>query len=279
LPLALFEILCVAIVVVTLAAMTRTTSAAHLAARYAALAVAAWIGEESCIRAYGHYAYRAGWHLRLADVPALVPLIWPLVVLSARDVAAALFPSASVLRRAALVGAIVAVDASLVEVVAVRAGLWSWVEGGHLAVPLIGILGWGFFAFGAELALSVPNRVAPALVILVAPATTHALILASWWAVFRWVLRGDLGVASLATTAAAGLALAWILRRRSEKMDLDVALPRMLAASLFFVLLATTAPLDGPLWLHTAAVAAPYLAATRFALRTRRLRESTSPRA
>lgn len=277
-PLALFELCCVAIVALTLAMMARGPAATSrgsrskpvvglLLADYGALAVAGFLGEESCIALYRFYAYAPGWHARVHHVPLLVPLIWPLVILSARAVIGALAPDAGRGARAVLVGAVVCFDASLVEVVAVRAGLWTWAEAGHLGVPLIGILGWGFFAAAAELVLSSGSRLRHVILWALAPAATHALLLASWWALFRWTLRGDLGGASVVGILAAGAlaaAVAARLRRDGRAIPLEVALPRVIAASLFLALLVTTAPGDVALWLHTAAVAVPYLAATRF---------------
>lgn len=258
---AAFEIACVAIVALTLAAMSRARGAGPVLRDYAALAMAGFVGEESCIALYRFYAYAPGWHLRVVDVPLLVPLIWPLVVLSARDVVAALEPSRRGARPLA-VALLVAFDASLVEVVAVRAGLWSWAEPGHLGVPVIGILGWGYFAAGAEVALA---RGKPWLALVTGPLAAHALIQASWWGLFRWTMRGALGTASIAAVALVGgalLASAIAARRAGKKIPLAVAAPRI-AASLFLVLLVETAARDVPLWIHTAAVALPYLAVTR----------------
>ncbi len=104
--------------------------------------------------------------------------------------------------RPLIVGAVVAFDASLVEVVAVRAGLWSWAEPGHLGVPLIGMLGWGYFAIGADAALGRGRRLAA---VVAAPAAAHALIQLTWWGAFRWGLRRDLGSASVAGMAVIGV--------------------------------------------------------------------------
>lgn len=270
--IAVFELACVVVVIATMAVMARTRDARELVLDYLALAVAGYLGEQSCISFYEFYAYARGWHLFIGSVPLLVPLIWPLVILSARDVARALLPKdAPRLRVALLVFAIVTLDASLVEVVAVRAGLWSWAERGHLEVPLVGILGWGFFAFGVTL----PARRLAAMI--VGLATTHALILASWWGFFRWTARGELGIvgfAPLGVLAAAGAALAIVERRAGRPMAPEVWIPRVLAAGLFFVLLAVTAPRDAGLLAHTACVAVPYLLATSI----RRTRSPAAPR-
>lgn len=269
---ATFELACVVIVVLTLVTMTRVRPARAVLSEYAALAVAGFVGEQTCISAYRFYRYAPGWHGRLFDVPVLVPLIWPLVILSARDVVSALAPTLSApgrspFPRAIAVALLVAFDASLVEVVAVRAGLWSWAEPGHLGVPVIGIVGWGYFAAGAEIALS---RGRPSLAVVLGPVAAHATILATWWGFFRWTVRGDLGAASLVAIALIGLlSAAFAIRARvaGRVMTLDTAAPRMIAATLFVALLATTAPHDRALWTHTFAVAIPYLCVT--ALRRR----------
>ena len=156
-PQGLFEIACVAIVVVTLVSLARRQGAWEVLAAYVSLALAGWVAEESCILAYRFYAYSDVWSVRVHLVPLLVPLIWPLVILSGRDFVQAVWPDKGWLGHL-LVGLIVAFDASLVEVVAVRAGLWSWAEPGHLGVPVIGMLGWGYFAVGASAALSMPVK-------------------------------------------------------------------------------------------------------------------------
>jgi hypothetical protein len=279
-----FELACVVVVVLTLITMARRTPVRELLPCYALLAIASFVGEETCILFYRFYVYAPGWHLRIDEVPLLVPLIWPLVILSARQVAAALSPRTDApIRRALWVFGLVVVDASLVEVVAVRAGLWSWAESGHLHVPVLGILGWGYFAGAAELVLGRFDGLRRAAVVVLAPLATHALLLASWWAMFRWTLRGDLGTASTVAVVVISIAcsaLAVRARLVGRAIPLEVAGPRMLAATLFFALLATSAPLwrvapsvpspfppfaDLLLWIHTAAVAVPYLLATRYA--------------
>lgn len=262
-PFPGFELACVAIVALALAAMARVRPWPGLLADYAALALAGWLGEETCVAWYGFYRYAPTWHGRLDHVPVMIPLIWPLVILSARAVVDALAPGAG-WWRPLLVAALVAFDASLVEVIAVRARLWAWTEPGHLDVPVLGILGWGFFAAGADVALGLRHR-ARHLGLLAALALTHLLIVGAWWGCFRWVVRGELGDASLVGLGAiSALALLGALaaRRRGRVLLLDVALPRMVAAALFLSTLVVVAPGDRRLWLHAALVAIPYLAVT-----------------
>lgn len=267
--MAIFEGACVLIIALALYAMTRQRRLASLLPDYAVLAVSAWLGEQSCIVLYRFYHYAPTWHGRLGEVPILVPLIWPLVVLSGEQVARELWPKLSAVKSAAAVAAIVALDASLVEVVAVRAGLWQWSEAGHLGVPLIGILGWAYFALGAAWGLARLSGWQRGLIVLLGPLCAHGLILLSWWGLFRWTLRGELGVGALLGVSGVGvfalLGALW-MRRRGRAISLAAALPRMVAASLFFLLLCAHDPTSGPLWLHTAAVALPYCAATRWQL-------------
>ena len=264
----LFEACCMLVIAITLAALARAQGWRTTLADYAPLAAAAWVGEETCIGWYRYYRYAEGWHGHLLDVPVLVPLIWPLVILSARQVVRAMWPGRM---EALLVGAAVAFDASLVEVLSVRAGMWSWAEPGHLSVPLIGILGWGYFAAAASWMLGAPGWRRRAAMLVVAPAITHAAILLSWWGLFRWTLRGELGSSSLIGLAfVSGGVTAAVLsaRTKGHAMTLQTALPRLAATTLFVVMFLTTAARVTALWVHLGCVAVPYLAA--MSLRARR---------
>lgn len=265
----LFQGACVAILAIAYTIAGRAAAdRRRFAFDVALLVVAAWVGEQTCISRYRFYAYADGWWLRLGDVPALIPLIWPMVILSARDVVGRLAPNATPWLRAGLVAAAVVVDASLMEVIAVAAGLWAWAEPGFLDVPLIGILGWGFFGLAACLWLDAtaegPRTRLRWLLPVVSVAATHALLVVAWWGGLRWGLRGDLGHAPVIASAVALAALAGHLAWRTpreRRIGPDITVPRVVAASIFFVLLAG---LEGPtlpwLALHTAAVALPYLA-------------------
>jgi hypothetical protein len=263
-PLRVFEILCVPVLVLAIALGARRAGARRFVIDYAILAIAGWIGEATSIAWYRYYEYASGWDLRLFTVPLLVPLIWPLVILSARDVRDALFPRAGRFVGAAIVTALVIADASMVEVLAVRAGLWTWAEDGHLGVPVLGIVAWGFFAGAADLALRRFQGRDRWLVIPAALALAHALIVLSWWACFRWVLRHDLGWASVAFVALTSLAATFValrLRRAGRTIPIAVAAPRIVAASLFVALLFSVRP-DAALIAHVALVAIPYSTAS-----------------
>lgn len=257
----MFEACCVLVIAITLAVLARGQGLRRVLIDYGALAAAAWVGEETCVSLYRFYRYADGWHLHLLDVPILVPLIWPLVILSARQVVLALWKGRM---QALLIGAAVAFDASLIEVLSVRAGMWSWAEPGHLSVPVIGILGWGYFAAAAAWMLDRPGLRARLALVVVAPAIAHATILATWWGLFRWTVRGDLGRASLIGMAfVSGAVTAAVLRARSKgrAMTMQAAFPRLAATCLFVVLFLSTAARDTALWIHLGCVAIPYLAA------------------
>jgi len=147
-PVPLVELLSAGIVALYLTHRCREAPRAlPVLFRYLTVAAAAFLGEDSCIRLYGFYHYAPAWTLFLDQVPLLVALIWPAVIDSAWSIARPLVASP---RRAALLAAgIVAADAPLIEPIAVRAGLWEWHRPGLFGVPVVGILGWGFFALAA----------------------------------------------------------------------------------------------------------------------------------
>ena len=240
--------------------------------RLALLSAAAWAGENTCIRAYGFYEYTQSWWLFLDRVPLLIVLIWPIVIQSARDLATCLWPGRdrpTALRVSLTVFALVLADASLIEPIAVQAGLWRWTEPGIFSVPPIGILGWAFFA---AIAVFVFERAAwlhrpwhEALVLLAAPTGTHALLVASWWAFFRWV-NWPLpswpapALAWLTSITLLTLALRARTSRRVPRALLWIRLP---AALFFFVLLALRGKENPSLVAYALAFAPPYLALMR----------------
>lgn len=271
-----FELACLPIVTLYVVTRARLDPApAQLVFRLALLAAAAWLGEASCIALYGFYAYEpSAWSLWLGPVPLFIPLIWPSVVVSAHDVARHVAPKHTTLVASALVLA----DASLMEPVAVRAGLWRWSEPGLFEVPLIGIAGWSYFALASLglLALLEKHR-APALaalsVLVLAPALTHGLLLATWWGLFRWVQGTVPPLAALIPLAALSLALAVTVWRERLRFVMPPALlwVRVPAALFFFALLVLHGRDDAALVAYALSFAPPYIALTRLpTLRSRR---------
>ena len=251
------ELVCAAIVATY--AVARRDALPELAL----LAVAGFVGEDSVIRAYGFYHYSPRWHLFLDQVPLDIVLIWPIVIHSAWSLARRLSPRASWIPLVG--GAIVLADASMIEPIAVHARLWTWTEPGLFAVPPIGIIGWAYFA-GAAMACLERQR-APLAVVL-APAATHVMLVASWWAAFKWLSRPlpAWPFVAAAWLVLGGLAVAaWRLRRRrrgagaDREMRTDLLL-RGPGAAFFFVLLILYGRDLPALCLYSAAFAPPYLA-------------------
>jgi hypothetical protein len=237
-----------------------------LVARLSCLACAAWLGEDTVIRAYGFYGYAAGWSVFLDRVPLLIVVIWPVVIDSAHALARCFVKGAG---RVALVGGlIVLADASLIEPIAVRAGLWSWSAENARSVfdvPVIGVLGWAYFAAAAIFALEWvrargPGPEGDAIVVPVAPAVAHGVLVATWWAAFRWLPEGHLvwtiPVAAWALAVPVTLA-AW--RRRAD-VPVRTVMARAPGAAFFFALLATAARGRADLVVYALAFAPAYLA-------------------
>ncbi len=209
-------------------------------------AAAAWIAEDTVIHAYGFYAYSPDWSVMVDQVPLTVLLIWPIVIISAQDLAGRWAPL------------VVLSDAALIEPIAVLCGYWWWTEPGIFGVPPIGIAGWAIFAAWA---LSLERRIGhPAAVLIGAPLLTHASLLALWWGALRWVNVPipplvAFTVALLVCVAASFRAfLRWSAERRTVLM-------RVPAALFFFAALAFASP-PRLLVAYALAFAPPYLILT-----------------
>jgi len=271
--MVVLQLICFAIV--SLFVVVRTLRARNRRAfllRMALLFVGSWIAEDTCIHAYGFYYYDAQWLVFVDQLPLSVVLIWPVVIQSAWDIAGHLLGRQH--RLVPLAGAaIVLADASMIEPIATYAGLWAWTEPGLFAVPPIGVLGWALFA-GLSMAWLDHNRrtdrsgLRDLWVVLLAPAGTHLLLLASWWGLFRWinVTIDPWPVVVVAWLVSIGLA-SWSLRvgarRRVPPIDMFLRVP---AAVFFFVLLAQHCRDAPALIAYGIAFAPPYLSLTRLDL-------------
>lgn len=229
------EVASLAVLALCCAVQARSGGLRRFLREAAAIACAGWLSEDLCIRAFAFYGYAPGWTVQLDQVPLLVAVIWPFVILSGRELARATLPSSPHL--ALRVGLAVTFDACLMEPVAVKAGLWSWSEPGLFGVPLLGVVGWGVLAglVTAWLERGLPLLLLP----LVAALGSNTLLCAMWWGLFRWGPRSDLpAVAAFALIGTA--ALAWLIafRRRRAAVGLLVMGPRVAAAWLFFALVA-----------------------------------------
>ena len=235
--------------------------------RAALLALASFVAEDTCIRLYAFYAYNdQAWSVFVDRMPLLVMLIWPGVILSSWELAKLLMghqPSAR--RWVPLVGGLlVLADASFIEAIAVRAGLWRWFEPGFFGVPPIGVLGWAFFA-GLSMALFDRNdrhhrgAAADAGVLLIVPAATHVMLLVSWWSLARWISVPipDWLMVTVVWCISVPLTLYSLRVRARDWVPLGAYMTRLPAAGFFFVLLALYG--SGALVAYTLAFAPPYV--------------------
>jgi len=259
--LAAFQLVCLPVLLFAYALRIAGGPRRERALEIVALVVAGTLAEQTNITLYGFYTYDAAWALRVGDVPLLVPLIWPMVVLSAREIVGALAPSWSPGARSLVVGLVVTLDASLMEVVAVGSRYWTWSEPGYLGIPPIGILGWGFFAAASSWWLDRRARFGLLLLPLVAGLATHALLLAAWWGLLRHVARGELPPAFQLVPALLALGVAVFAWRAPGVAARTTLVARVPAAILFVVLLASAA-YDRDTTsrvVHVALVAIPYV--------------------
>lgn len=261
-----FEIACWLIMALfVLASWRYAAQPRRFVARMGLLIVAAWIGEQSCISLYGFYRYDPRWSLFVGDVPLLVIVIWPAVILSALELASALAPRWRWC--GVLAGVFVFFDASLIEPVAVQASLWRWFEPGFLGVPPIGILGWAFFA-GAACTLFLHNQRRSrgpswdVLVLLLAPVATHLFLLAGWWGALRWVnvFLNPWAVVGGFYLVLLPLTIVIWHRRLASRIPLTVMLTRVPPSLLFLTLLVRHGSGEVPLIFHFLAFVPPYLA-------------------
>lgn len=233
--------------------------------RLALLALSSFLAEDSVMHLYGFYQYATSWWPFVDRLPLMIALIWPIVIHSAWDLARALCGERASGHRIAVVGGLfVLADASLIEPVSVRAGLWSWNAPGIFAVPPIGILGWALFALLAFVVLE-RSRQGDRRWLWALPLSAlgvHPLLLASWWGLFRWISFPWAIWPAVATAALLSLGLTVLFWRRKlrQRVPPEQLLSRIPAALFFFVLLALFGRDDAQLIVWTLCFAPPYLA-------------------
>ncbi|MCC6159546.1 MAG: UbiA family prenyltransferase [Deltaproteobacteria bacterium] len=211
---------------------------------YALVAISAWAAEHSAIAVYRFYRYSPDWHAFIGYVPIAIVLIWPLVIIHAREFVRrlGLRGARGVVAGAALVG----VEASLIETVCTNAGLWFWEGRGIFGVPVIGMLGWAFFALGALAALEFLSGRRVFAMPLVALISTHLLLQITWRAGLKgisWTPIPDPIVLVGAAVIATGFAIVAWRSRRHFGISLVEVFPRFLAAlTMYAILLSFAAP-------------------------------------
>ncbi len=237
----------------------------HFLLRIVLVSAAAWMAEEGCILMYEFYGYSSKWNFSLDHIPLLVIVAWPVVIHSAWDLASQMLGSGHRLVPLAA-GGIVLTDATLIETVAVRCGLWSWNEPGIFHVPPIGVLGWAYFAFLCILLFeerrrrNATNRFS--LLILALPVIgTHLLLLITWWGALRWVNIpvGPRLAAGSAWALSLLLVYAILRNRTGTRVERKTLFLRLPAALFIYTLLALNASGSALLVVFAVAFAPPYL--------------------
>jgi hypothetical protein len=241
-----------------------TPRPARSLARAAVVSASAWMAEESCILLYRSYAYHSGWYLFLDQVPLLVVVVWPVIILSAMDLTShlrAVHPLKGIVAGAALV----ATDSLFIEPLSVGAGLWRWNLPGLFNVPPIGILGWFFFAVLCVALLQskrLQDRLSCLSLLLVLPVMgTHLLLLLTWWGALRWINF------PLPTPAVIGVAwsvsffvMVTIHKKQTGRRIKKRTLLRRIPAALFFLALLIFEAADPfPLAAYALAFVIPYV--------------------
>jgi hypothetical protein len=235
--------------------------------RIAALAVAAWIAEQSMIRAHGYYFYPPGLSLQIGHVPLVVVLAWPVVLECSWSVARRV--TRDTWARVITTGILVGCFAGVWQPLAMHLHLVRWNAGGPFGVPPIGMLGAAIFG-GAMARLVLDTRsetpVAALADVLAAVGATHVGVLACWHAGL-WRLEHPveppatilaatiLAATIVAATIVGGRAAAIVLRR-------PVVLPRrIVVVGLLAIALAGVVSLAGraplPMLLWCAAILSP----------------------
>ena len=266
------ELLCLVIVGIHITvAATRSPAPMIFLRRVAIVTLASWVAEDTCIRLYGFYAYHPDWTPYIDRMPLMVALIWPGVVMSSLELAQRLLGPLRQRLVPLVAGLMVLADASFMEPLAVKAGLWRWFEPGFFGVPLIGVFGWAFFSVAVMAVYCRNDRLgrpskADLWVVLVAPAATHVALLASWWGLFRWINfpLPSWGVAAVAWAVSLLLTLLAVARRANLLVPLGAMSTRIPAALFFFGLLMIHGRNDFALIAFAMAFAPPYLALTRW---------------
>lgn len=211
--------------------------------RFLICAAAAWLVEQSCISFYGFYGYSSAWGLFIFKVPLVIVMVWPTLIHSATLITTQILNTPN---RAYpfVVSGIVCSDALLIEPISSNCNLWCWQEPGLFGVPIIGILGWAFFAFFGAFFFAPKltyHRCQYQWVFRFGAsfAGTHLLLIGAWWSVLRWInFSINPKIALTAIWVSSIFLLGLIVADRSiQKVKPNPLLARIPGALFFYTLL------------------------------------------
>ncbi|MCA9564204.1 MAG: hypothetical protein KC561_11980, partial [Myxococcales bacterium] len=135
-------------------------------------------------------------------------------------------------------------------------------------VPLIGLVGWGFYGALASLWLDRAER-GPLFLSwswVVNVVLAHLLLIVAWWGALRWMLRFEFGQPGMVVFGAIAALYAMAIWRSGRRVGPTFVIPRIMATSVFVALVLSGA-VQYPelLWVHLGLTALPYLLATDWA--------------
>ena len=244
--------------------LLRDGNAEDFIIRYVTISASGWLAEEFSIQAYSAYHYNPSWGFFIGHVPILIIMVWPLIIHSGWELASQLVHGNRKYLPMVIAG-IVWIDASLIETISTKAGLWSWNGTGLFGVPLIGIFGWAYFAFFSILFIELTSKIRRlagrmALIFISTVASTHILIITTWWLFFKWnyISLDSVLLTAMAWIVSIAMASYLLWKRLWVNFDKKILIVRMPPVLFFFILYLKGRP-DGLHTTYLTAFAIPYI--------------------
>ena len=231
---------------------------------YLSIALAGGLCENSVIILYDFYWYNERvWTVMAGVMPLEVTLIWPQVIFTTYRLMKESFGLQS--WKLAFIGSMEVFGlAYFVEICCVSRGFWSWSKSNFAGVPIIGVLGWAFFAFCALIALyqlEKGNVWAIVSLPVYSVLVVHSGVLLLWYCGFWYISDIEIPVSYVAFGSLVSLPVLLIqIRHLRNKIQITVVqeFPRICAALvLSYTLLRGNPPLE--LLVLTAVLLIPFL--------------------
>ncbi len=231
------------------------------------ISLATFAAEDIGLHLYQFQHYSENGWLLLDRVPLLVVLIAPLLVQSSRDMATCLWSGRdrpTAIRVALTASALIFAEATLIESVAVKSGLWHWTQPGVFEIPLIRILGIAAFTGIVVYLLERAkwrHRPWEETFVLAAPIAIHLVLAVAWWGLLRWITAPIPNVVAPVFAWICSIALTALSLRQQTARRVPPALLWIRAPSALFMalLLALHARQSASLVAYALAFVPPYL--------------------